>query len=53
MSDQVRASHILINHADAPQANTQLSAEDAMNQIRRETMPSRSRSVQESSSLSF
>jgi peptidyl-prolyl cis-trans isomerase C len=35
MSDQVRASHILINHADAPQANTQLSAEDAMNQIQK------------------
>jgi len=33
MSDQIRASHILINHADAPQANTQLSAEDAMKQI--------------------
>jgi parvulin-like peptidyl-prolyl isomerase len=34
MSDQIRASHILINHADAPQANTQLSAEDAMKQIK-------------------
>jgi peptidyl-prolyl cis-trans isomerase C len=34
MSDQIRASHILINHADAPQANTQLSAEDAMEQIK-------------------
>ncbi len=33
MSDQIRASHILINHADAPQANTQLTAEDAMKQI--------------------
>ena len=33
MSDQIRASHILINHADAPQADTQLSAEDAMKQI--------------------
>jgi peptidyl-prolyl cis-trans isomerase C len=33
MSDQIRASHILINHADAPQANTELSAEDAMTQI--------------------
>jgi peptidyl-prolyl cis-trans isomerase C len=33
MSDQIRASHILINHADAPQANTQLSAEDAMEKI--------------------
>jgi len=33
MSDQIRASHILVNHADAPQANTQLSAEDAMAQI--------------------
>jgi parvulin-like peptidyl-prolyl isomerase len=33
MSDQIRASHILINHADAPQANTQLSAEDAMKKI--------------------
>ena len=33
MSDQIRASHILINHADAPQANTELSAEDAMAQI--------------------
>lgn len=34
MSDQVRASHILIYHADAPQADTQLSAEDAMEQIK-------------------
>jgi len=33
MSDQIRASHILISHADAPQANTQVSAEDAMKQI--------------------
>jgi parvulin-like peptidyl-prolyl isomerase len=33
MSDQVRASHILINHEDAPQANTQLTAEDAMKKI--------------------
>ena len=33
MSDQIRASHILVSHADAPQANTQLSAEDAMKQI--------------------
>ncbi|MEE2998661.1 MAG: peptidylprolyl isomerase [Pseudomonadota bacterium] len=33
MSDQIRASHILINHADAPQADTQLTAEDAMKQI--------------------
>ena len=34
MSDQIRASHILINHADAPQANTQLLAEDAMKQVK-------------------
>jgi peptidyl-prolyl cis-trans isomerase C len=34
MSDQIRASHILINHADAPQANTELSAEDAMKKIK-------------------
>ena len=33
MSDQIRASHILINHADAPQANTQLTAEDALEKI--------------------
>jgi peptidyl-prolyl cis-trans isomerase C len=33
MSDQIRASHILVNHADAPQANTELTAEDAMAQI--------------------
>ena len=33
MSEQIRASHILINHADAPQANTQLSAQEAMVQI--------------------
>ena len=33
MADQISASHILINHADAPQANTELSAEDAMAQI--------------------
>ncbi len=33
MSDQIRASHILINHAEAPQANTQLSADDAMEKI--------------------
>ena len=34
MSDQIRASHILINHADAPQADTQLTAEDAMEKIK-------------------
>ena len=33
MSDQIRASHILINHADAPQADTQLTAEDAMKKV--------------------
>ncbi|MFP6713170.1 MAG: peptidylprolyl isomerase [Rhodospirillales bacterium] len=33
MSDQIRASHILVGHASAPQANTELSAEDAMKQI--------------------
>ena len=33
MSDQIRASHILINHADAPQANTHLSANDALEKI--------------------
>ncbi len=33
MSDQIRASHILINHADAPQANTEVSAKNAKAQI--------------------
>ncbi len=33
MSDQIRASHILVGHADASQSSSQLSAKDAMKQI--------------------
>jgi parvulin-like peptidyl-prolyl isomerase len=33
MSDQIRASHILISHADADSGSSRLSPEDALKQI--------------------